>query len=358
MAQETPGVARTHDRPLDAYFDDMAPLRRLSAEEERTLAQELVGARRDLWTCLMKSGRGVVRRTLREVLGDKAPALRSTVDPTPEIVAADRDGEAARALGRWVLTHPECGVSGLELQAARARVRALRDRFVAANLALVVSVARRYERRLMSFSDLIQEGNTGLLKAVDRFDPERGYRFSTYAVWWIRHSIGRALSDRGREIRLPVHVAERQQTMLRARNRFEAGAGRAPTVEELADATGFSTRRVRKLLAAEFSQATARDDDTRGTRTMLVDEIPTPPPAYEDALDSDVLSVGLREAIAELPAMQQAIIRQRFGLDGGSPMTLREVGRLHALSRERIRQIQVSALAQIREAFEGRGLVA
>lgn len=361
-ARELPR-SRNHDRPLDAYFDDMASTQRLSADEEIDLAHQLFDAKAHMWTCLLRAPNKIVRTEIKEVLGAKAPALRRRGEQWPQsvrdaIVVADRDGEVARRLTGWVHTHPECGVNGMELQASINEARRIRDRFIAANLGLVVSIARRYERRLFSFSDLIQEGNTGLLKAVDRFDPDRGFRFSTYAVWWIRHAIGRALSDRGREIRLPVHVAERQQTLVRARAAFESKQGRTATAAELAECTGFTVERVRRLLAVEYTRATAHDPSTNTSQPVLVEELPIPKPEYEEALDASRWAAGLREAIRSLPLMQQEIIRQRFGLDGGAPMTLREVGRLHDLSRERIRQIQVTALVRMRESFEGRGLVA
>lgn len=361
-AREVPR-SRNHDRPLDAYFDDMASTQRLSADEELELARKLFEAKAHMWTCLLQAPDKVLRKEVKDVLGDKAPALRRRGDAWPQsvrhaLVVADRDCEVARRLTAWVHTHPECGVNGMELQATINGVRRLRDQFVAANLGLVVSIARRYERRLFSFSDLIQEGNTGLLKAVDRFDPDRGFRFSTYAVWWVRHAIGRALSDRGREIRLPVHVAERQQTLVRARVAFESKEGRPATPEELAECTGFTVDRVRRLLAVEYTRAVAHDPNTKTSQPVLVEELPVPRPDYEEALDATAWADGLREAVGSLPVMQQEIIRQRFGLDGGAPMTLREVGRLHDLSRERIRQIQVTALTRMRETFEGRGLVA
>jgi len=361
-AREVPR-SRNQDRPLDAYFDDMASTQRLSADEELDLARQLFEAKAHMWTCLLQAPDAVLRKIVKDVLGDKAPTLRKRDDQWPRsvcdtLVAADRDCEVARRLTAWVHTHPECGVNGMELQASINRVRGLRDQFVAANLGLVVSIARRYERRLFAFSDLIQEGNTGLLKAVDRFDPDRGFRFSTYAVWWIRHAIGRALSDRGREIRLPVHVAERQQTLVRARVAFESKQGRAATPEELAECTGFTVERVRRLLAVEYTRAIAHDPNTKTSQPVLVEELPVPKPEYEEALDATAWADGLREAVGLLPLMQQQIIRQRFGLDGAAPMTLREVGKLHDLSRERIRQIQVTALSRMRETFAGRGLVA
>ncbi len=355
--------SRTSDRPLDAYFDALASTRRLTAEQEIELARELRRAKEGMWRLLIGAPADAVKAEVLDALGDRAPQMRRRDGKWSSalcdgLVLADRDGLAARQLARWVYAHPECGVDSMRLQAAINRVRASRNGFVEANLGLVVSVARRYERRLFSLSDLIQEGNAGLLKAVDRFDPERGNRFSTYAVWWIRHAIGRALSDRGREIRLPVHVAERQQTLLRARVRLEGKHGRAATGEELAEATGFTLERVKTLLAVDFTRAMGHDPNTKTNQPLLVDDIAADPPEYDDAIDADVYQAGLRAAIDTLPAMMRAIIRQRFGLDGTPPMTLREVGKLHDLSRERIRQIQMTALARMRETFDGRGLVA
>ena len=155
-----------------------------------------------------------------------------------------------------------------------------------------------------------------------------------------------------------MHVAERQQTLLRARTHFEATHGRHATVEELAEVTGFTIKRVKQLLAVDYTQATTHDPRSKTSQPVLVDDLADIVPAYEETLDADVWTRGLRAAVASLPEMQQAVIRQRFGLDGDPPLTLREVGKLHDLSRERIRQIQVSALARMREAFEDRGLVA
>lgn len=239
-------------------------------------------------------------------------------------------------------------------EAAALAVQAARNAFVAANLGLVTMIARRYERGHLSFADLIQEGNTGLLKAVDRFDPERGHRFSTYAVWWIRHAIGRALSDKSREIRLPVHVVEQQHTVLRARADFEGRQGRLPTAIELAEQVGLPRKKIEMLLSLQFRPATAPKVN-REHRVLDVDELAAPDPNEID-LDQERLAMGLRRALAHLSELEGEILRRRFGLDGDSPMTLREVGELHDLSRERIRQLQERALSRLRREFSQAGL--
>src|SRR5690606_20690235 len=158
-----------------------------------------------------------------------------------------------------------------------AALKRVRDAFVAANLALVVVVARRYTHGGLSYLDAVQEGNAGLLKAVDRFDPRRGVRFSTYAVWWIRHSIGRALADRGAEIRLPAHVVERRQLLARTRASFEREHGRPPTPAELAQVVGVSRRKVDHALRAGWERATSFDAHTGHVGPLDVDALPAEP---------------------------------------------------------------------------------
>jgi RNA polymerase primary sigma factor len=273
------------------------------------------------------------------------------------LAAADRDRVAAMAvLARVIPLHADARTQR-SCELARAAARRVRDRFVAANLGLVVVIARRYERRHLTLGDPIQEGNTGLLKAVDRYDPDRGFRFSTYAVWWIRHAIGRALSDKSREIRLPVHVAERQQTVLRARTLLEAREGRAPSVAELAKATGFTEERVADLLSVEYTRATTLQRGTHSMGPLDIDDLACGPGFDDEALDADAYGLGLRQAFRGLPEIQQDVLRRRFGLGGDEPMTLREVGEVHRLSRERIRQLQERALQALRKEFRKRRLV-
>ncbi len=361
-------------RPLDRYFHDLASYERLCPDEEHALALELRAAKQAVWTAILGGPLPAV-----------IPAAKARIDadqwPTAEMhavtrtrgaaeavkiareqaakamSAADRDGVVAAELLDTVIPAHADEETRRACQLARAAYRRVRDRFVAANLGLVVVIARRYERKHLTLADLIQEGNTGLLKAVDRFDPDRGFRFSTYAVWWIRHAIGRALLDKSREIRLPVHVAERQQTVLRARSILEARDGRTPSIAELAAVTGFTEERVADLLSVEYTRATTIQRGTSNMGPIEVDEIPVGPGFDDEALDADVLGLGLRQAMRRLPEIQQDVLRHRFGLAGDEPMTLREVGELHQLSRERIRQLQERALQSLRREFRRRGLV-
>ena len=271
------------------------------------------------------------------------------------LATADRDGVAARAVIN-LLRRSDADAAYVD-RCIDAHSELIRTRcaFVEANLGLVVVVAKRYERGHLGFEDLVQEGNAGLLKAVDRFDPSRGFRFSTYAVWWIRHAIGRALSDKSREIRLPVHVAERQQTVLIRRRRFEAKHGRMPTHAELAAELKWPVDKVVDLLSVEYTRAVGLDRETGVRGPIDVDRFSVDPELPD--FDAEVLRLALRRGLRELSDMEQDILVRRFGLDGAGPMTLREVGLRHNLSRERIRQLQERALAALRRMFGKSGLV-
>jgi RNA polymerase primary sigma factor len=341
----------------------------------------LVQLRRQCWEQLLEGdpiGNGIVS-TATDVLGPQrapqravraferarrdggvATAQREAL--TVALLVADRDGLAARAALRTLEASTVCGIAHAHRvsrcrEASRTLQRA-RDGFVAANLGLVVTVARRYERRHLGFADLIQEGNTGLIKAVDRFDPERGFRFSTYAVWWIRHAIGRALSDRGREIRLPVHVAERQQSMIRVRNRFELRHGRRPDADDLARVMQLPKAKIEALLAADYARAYTIDRQTRTSAPVEVDTLPASLELPEAALDGAAFRAALTHAMDRLSPIQRDVLTRRFGLTGEEPLTLREVGNRYGLSRERIRQIQEAALGVMRREFRRRRLLA
>ncbi|MFO8073431.1 MAG: sigma-70 family RNA polymerase sigma factor [Polyangia bacterium] len=242
-----------------------------------------------------------------------------------------------------------------ESDRATERVRRAKDDFIRANLRLVVAIARRYDRGRLPLVDLVQEGNLGLIKAVERFDYRRGFRFSTYATWWIRHAIGRALADKGHSVRVPVHALDAQQRVSRAADSLGARLGRIPTEEELSRETGFDRRqlaRVRKHRTAEV-QSLDREisgSDDRRPIDLLVDESAVSP------FDSAMLSSWdeeMDEVLEILTPMEREILSWRFGLDSdGEELTLREIGEHYDLSRERIRQIQQQALNKMRSHLE------
>ncbi|MCR9163024.1 MAG: RNA polymerase sigma factor RpoD/SigA [Nannocystaceae bacterium] len=238
------------------------------------------------------------------------------------------------------------------VERARMHLHAARSEFARANLRLVVSMAHRYLRSgRMSLDDLIQEGNVGLLTAVDRFDPRRGFRFSTYGSWWIRHAISRALSDRGRAVRLPVHVIELQAKLAKVRREFEHKHGREPDAGELAALADVPREKVERLGRVLVERDNPREASQDSPRPRGIDALADEDPAADTRLESFELDGALHEALDTLRPMEAEILRLRFGLDGNEGHTLREIGEVYSLSRERIRQIQQRALDKLREAL-------
>jgi len=234
-----------------------------------------------------------------------------------------------------------------------------KNAFVRANLRLVVTIARRYNHGKMPLQDLIQEGNIGLMKAVDRFDHRKGFRFSTYGSWWIRHAISRSIADKARSVRLPVHMIDAYNRVNRARREFEALHGRKATDEELASLTGVSPERIARmrwsLVEAPISLDAPLSDESGLSLLDAVEDTTLVAPSEQ--MDASLMLSQLEEVFNKLSPIEADILRKRMGLGEEQELTLKEIGDRYSLSRERIRQLQEQALAKLRGEFRRRNLL-
>lgn len=293
------------DDTISLYLREMSLTPLLSLEEEVALAIRIVRARQALWEVLRANGRDFEHRQ--------------------ELEAQIQEGQAAREV------------------------------LIKANTRLVVSVARRYLGRGVPFLDLIQEGNLGLMKAVEKYEYQRGFRFSTYATWWIRQSIVRAIADQGRTIRVPVHMVDRLRRIYKAAQELEQSLGRAPTSQELASQVGLDSAKLTWILQVSqppISLESPVGEEDENELGMYVEDSTSPSPAqitYENMLRERV-----EEVLATLSPREARVLRLRFGLGQDRPYTLEEVGQKFGLTRERIRQIEGKALRRLRQPARAR----
>jgi RNA polymerase primary sigma factor len=299
--------------PVRTYLKDIGKVSLLTPEAEVTLAQRIEAAI-------------PAAERLAELEDHYAP------NPVPpgELVAVERalaDGQKAKA------------------------------QLIEANLRLVVSIAKRYRNRGMGFLDLIQEGNLGLMRAVEKFDYTRGFKFSTYATWWIRQAISRALADQARTIRIPVHMVDAINKITRTQRQLVQEYGRDPTLEELALKAEMAPQRVREILRVSqdtisLEQPMGEEDDF--SLSDLIEDQGAVVPA--DAATRTMLNEAVKKALSELSDREQDVVRLRFGLDDGQVRTLEEVGRVFGVTRERVRQIEAKTLAKLRHPIRSQPL--
>ncbi|MDQ3369300.1 MAG: sigma-70 family RNA polymerase sigma factor [Myxococcota bacterium] len=388
---------------LSMYFRDMTKLDVLRPEQEFTSARELEALEITLWEAVLAYAPAiepilVALEAAMQQLPPEARALRKAAE-SAGIKRGLQDSEAwtklaakaARklrgadtdhlfidaALGTIDRLTVGIGTRGNAvggLGRERARMEWLRrvdvanraaadarNAFVKANLRLVVSIARRFNHGRMALADLIQEGNIGLMKAVERYDYKRGFRFSTYASWWIRHAISRALADKGREVRLPVHMIDAQHRLTKARRQLTGSLGRQPTTEELATATQMPLDKIEKMRSWLLESSVSLDKPVGDDEGRVLGEV-LEDPEREDfsptgELEWEALTTGVRDLLRELRPIEADILRQRFGLGTEQELTLKEIGEKYNLSRERIRQLQEQALGKMRRALARRDMM-
>lgn len=397
-AEPTPEPGEPPENFLALYFREMAPLAVLQPEEEFEAARRIETLEVALWAHLLghppmlEPVLTIVERGLENSLAEFAALRRSgrAARSRPSRAAQEAHQEQCARLAkrihaldvdRRLLMAVVAEIRAIELgehsrppagarnkafaQYARearvlfTRAQRARNEFVKSNLRLVVSIARRFNHGRMPLSDLIQEGNIGLIKAVERYDYRRGYRFSTYASWWIRHSISRALADKGRAVRLPVHMLDAYHKVTRTSRELSSKLGRPPTPEEIGISSGLPSDKVEKIQGYLLDQSlsldrSVSDDDDRRFIELLQDPDGLSP--TEKIMEQSV-NEQVQEILGDLKPIEADVLRKRFGLAGGREQTLKEIGDSYQLSRERIRQIQEQALAKIRRALQRRNVL-
>jgi RNA polymerase primary sigma factor len=289
---------------------------------------------------------------LQDLLADGEPAPVALPAPPPP-VSFDTTTDALQLFLREAGRHPLL-TAPQEVELAKRIERgdmAAKQRMIQSNLRLVVSIAKNYRNQGLPFLDLIQEGTLGLIRAVEKFDWRRGYKFSTYATWWIRQAVARALADKARMIRMPVHIVERLHKMNRAERQLWSILGREPTLEEVALEANLpleQAREVRAVPRATSLDAPIGDEEDAVVGDFVAGDEPQPDELVEGSLRSQTLA----DALASLPERHRAVLILRYGLDEADPRTLEEIGRRLGITRERVRQIEVEALNRLARLHE------
>ncbi len=407
--ESTPTVKkrRSEDEPssfLAMYFRDMAALDVLRPEQEFETARVIEEMELDLWRTLLGFAPGAswMADTVELAVGKPVPEMKAyrargerarkkasipertrfekaAAEVAAKLRVADIDRlfmEAAVHEVQRVARGPQGAPAerrvafststkafreyGKSVRRKAFALKAAKNEFVKANLRLVVSIARRFNHGRLPLADLIQEGNIGLMKAVERYDYRRGFRFSTYASWWIRHAISRALADKGRAVRLPVHMIDAYHRIAKSQRELQSKLERPPTTQEVADATGIEADKLEKMktFLSETPVSLDRnisDEDGRRLIDVLVD--PNEGPSISEQMASTETQSEMLTLLGDLKPIEADILRKRFGLVNERERTLKEIGDEYSLSRERVRQLQEQALGKMRRAMAKREML-
>jgi RNA polymerase primary sigma factor len=343
----------TIDEEVDSVDDTPTSMRRqVAVEAEEDADEKLLSRRRTRRTRRSApKGEGGTSDAVRMYLREIGQVDLLTVDDERRLAQLIEEGTIAtgRIDELEEAGTPAEGVEARTLMRAISRGERAKSELTQANLRLVVSIAKRYSGRGMQLLDLIQEGNLGLMRAVDKFDYTKGFKFSTYATWWIRQAITRSIADQARTIRIPVHMVEHMNRVTRAKRQMHQELEREATIDELAERVQLEPERVRELLRISQDplslDSPVGEEDESNLGEFIADESVDGP---ADAATRSMLTEAVSEVLGELSDREQEIVRLRFGLDGGQAKTLEEVGREFGVTRERIRQIEAKTLAKLR----------